>query len=57
MHALKATPSVSQGKLRRVFTMSVDFRRVGGAQALQISRRIGRLGFGAATDGAGQCHR
>ena len=36
----------------------MDFRRVGGARALQISRRLGRLDLGATTDdGAGQGHR
>ena len=33
--------------------MGVDFRRVGGARALQTPRRLGRLGFGAATDMSG----
>ena len=37
--------------------MGVDFRRVRDARAHQIPRRLGRLGFGAATDGAGQSHR
>ena len=34
--------------------MGVHFRQVGGARALQIPRRLGRLGFGASTDRAGQ---
>ena len=37
--------------------MGVEFCRVGGARAVQIPRWLGRLGFGPATDGAGQGHR
>ena len=43
--------------IESIFAMDVDFRRIGGARALQIPRQFGRLGFGAATDGAGQGHR
>lgn len=43
--------------LRKYLNMGVHFRQVGGARALQIPRRLGRLGFGASTDRAGQGQR
>ena len=51
-----SAPPVSRWEGGGIF-MGVDFRRVGGGRALQIPRRLGRLGFGAATDGVDQGHR